>query len=79
MTKRNIILPILLFVFIFGGCRGEKTTMPTPTPSPKAETASSPTPVPVPSLDPMGERIAEMTVEELAGQLLVAGDRKSVV
>ncbi len=73
MTKRNIILPILLFVFIFGGCRGEKTTMPTPTPSPKAETASSPTPVPVPSLDPMGERIAEMTVEELAGQLLVAG------
>lgn len=89
MTNRNICLLLLLFVVILAGCRTEQpmetrgplgTTVPTtaaPTveapAGPGASPALSPTPTPTPAPDPMAERVAGMTTEELAGQVLVAG------
>ena len=74
MTKRNIVPLLLLFVFILGGCQEKKPPAPSPTPSPVQETpAPTATPEPIPTPDPMGDKLAAMTTEELAGQLLVVG------
>lgn len=80
MTKRNIYHILLLFVFIFGGCRTDQTAEtggPLETASPAAEATAgpemAPTPEPASTPDPVGERIAAMTTEELIGQLLVVG------
>lgn len=84
MTKRNILPILILLVFVLGGCKGEPAPAPTTALSPSlpgetagrdAPGAPSPvlTPEPAPAPDPIGERIARMTTEELAGQLLVAG------
>lgn len=76
MTKRNIVPIVLLFVFALGGCKTgkpEETGGPVRTPAPTEEVISTPTPEPTPTPDPIGERMAAMTTEELAGQLLVVG------
>ena len=76
MTKRNMTLLLLLFVFVLGGCTGGGLSdAPRPTASPAIETEPPPTPTPepTPAPDPIGERVRAMTVEELVGQLLVAG------
>lgn len=74
MTKRNIIPILLLFVFTLGACKGEEVLVPTPTPSPVQEIpAPTSTPEPTSTPDPIGDRMAAMTIEELAGQLLVVG------
>lgn len=74
MTKRNIIPLSLLFVFALGACKGDVTPPPAPTPSPVSETLS-PTPSlePTPTPEPAEDEISAMTIEELAGQLLVVG------
>lgn len=77
MTKRNIVLVILLFVFALGSCTEGETRgsdAPLSTASPAVETQSSPSSTPEPSTsDPLWEKVEAMTTEELAGQLLVAG------
>lgn len=79
MPKRNIIPIILLLVFTLGGCKGEEPLVSEApsTPPPALETrqpaAAAPVPTPVSTPDPIGERVAGMTTEELVGQLLVAG------
>ena len=63
-------------VFTLEGCRGgDLSDGPRPTASPVMETEPlpTPTPEPTPAPDPIGERVRAMTVEELVGQLLVAG------
>lgn len=81
-TKRNIIPILLLFVFILAGCQSGQsmeTGGPLGTAAPTAEAstgpAGSPAPDPTsaPIPDPIAEKVAAMTTEELAGQLLVAG------
>lgn len=76
MTKRNIVPILLLFVFALGGCKNGGAAVPSgppPTPTPVVETEPPSTPAPTPTPDPIGDRIAQMTTEELAGQLLVVG------
>lgn len=78
MTKRNIIGILFLLVFVLGGCRAERNLETGEVPvAPTVEAAvpsgPEPSPDPTPAPDPIGERIARMTIEELAGQLLVAG------
>ena len=76
MTKRYLILPILLIVFILAACGSQKAANPTPTaatPTPTVEPTPSPTPEPTPTPDPAAELLADMTVEQKVGQLLVAG------
>lgn len=76
MTKRYLILPILLIVFALAACGSQKAADPTPTaasPTPVAEPTPSPTPEPTPTPDPAAELLAGMTVEQKVGQLLVAG------
>ena len=76
MTKRHLILPVLLFVLLLAACNSQTPTDPTPaaaTPTPTAEPASSPTPEPTPTPDPAAELLADMTVEQKVSQLLVAG------
>ncbi len=79
MPKRNIIPIILLLVFVFGGCKGEEPFISDgpSTPPPALETrqpaTAAPVPTPASTPDPVGERVAGMTTEELVGQLLVAG------
>lgn len=74
MTKRNIIPLLFLSVFILGGCAEKESSTPSPTPSPVQETLTpTPTPEPTPTPDPVGDKIAAMSLEELAGQLLVVG------
>lgn len=76
MTRRNMTILLLLLVFTLEGCRGgDLSDGPRPTASPVMETEPlpTPTPEPTPAPDPIGERVRAMTVEELVGQLLVAG------
>ena len=76
MTKRYLILPILLIVFVLAACGSQKAANPTPTaatPTPTVEPTPSPTPEPTPTPDPAAELLADMTVEQKVGQLLVAG------
>lgn len=75
MTKRYLILPILLFVYALAARGSQKAADPTPvaTPTPVAEPTPSPTPEPTPTPDPAAELLAGMTVEQKVGQLLVAG------
>ena len=84
MTKRNILVLILLCVVVFAaGCQKsgvEPSSTPTvaanPTLTPPPQTvapAPTLTPTPTPKPDPVEEQLAAMTVEEKVGQLLVAG------
>lgn len=81
-TKRNIIPIILLIVFALAGCRtgqSVETGGPLGTAAPTVEASAGPAGSPVPDStstpipDPIAEKVAAMTTEELAGQLLVAG------
>ncbi len=71
MTKRNIILLSLLFVFALGACKGDIT--PPPPPPPPTPPPPPPPPEPTPTPEPAEDEISAMTIEELAGQLLVVG------
>ena len=76
MTKRHLILPVLLLVLLLAACSSQTPTDPTPTaatPTPTAEPTPSPTPEPTPTPDPAAELLAGMTVEQKVSQLLVAG------
>lgn len=76
MTKRHLILPVLLLVLLLAACSSQTPTDPTPTaatPTPTVEPTPSPTPEPTPTPDPAAELLADMTVEQKVSQLLVAG------
>ena len=76
MTKRNILTTLLLFVFVLGGCKDAvpvETDRPLESAVSTAEGSSFPSPEPTSAPDPIEEKIARMTTEELAGQLLVVG------
>lgn len=76
MTKRHLILPVLLLVLLLTACNSQTPTNPTPTaatPTPTAEPTPNPTPEPTPTPDPAAELLADMTVEQKVSQLLVAG------
>lgn len=76
MTKRHLILPVLLLVLLLAACNSQTPADSTPTaatPTPTAEPMPSPTPEPTPTPDPAAELLAGMTVEQKVSQLLVAG------
>lgn len=84
ITKRNIVLAILLCVVVFSaGCRenGVETSAtpavavnPTLTVPPQTiAPVPTPTPTPIPGRKAVEEQLSAMTLEEKVGQLLVAG------
>lgn len=74
---------LLLLLTACGGPAAEETPTPEPTPTQTAEPTpppeptptqtAEPTPTPEVTIDPVAEKVAAMTEEELAGQLLVVG------
>lgn len=84
MKKRIwIAVGLLLLLTACGGPAAEETPTPEPTPTQTAEPipppeptptqTAEPTPTPEVTMDPVAEKVAAMTEEELAGQLLVVG------
>lgn len=84
MTKRYILLSILLFVFLFAaGCAvvehplpsaaAPESVSPTQTVTPTPETSPPPSGDPLQPPDPLYQAVQALTVEEKVGQLLVVG------
>lgn len=76
MTRRYLLLPVLLIVLLLVACGSQEPVVLTPeTAAPTAAPTPTPTPTPepTPTPDPAAELLAGMTVEQKVGQLLVAG------